>query len=290
MVAPVAPAPGNNVNSLLAKPWLRSAFFLGLGYAGLVLMLLLIENRLVFPATTAQQHWQDAPSPDIQDVHLTCADGTRIHAWWCPCPGSDQALLYLHGNGGNLSHRGGSIIKLRDILQASTLIIDYPGYGKSAGTPTEQGCYQAADAAYDWLTQEKKIAPTKILLYGASLGGGVAVELASRKDHRALILVKTFTSMPAVASDIYWWLPVPIHALMNNRFDNISKLPSCRRPVFIGHGTDDTMIRYAHGEKLYQAANEPKRLLPMPGTDHNDKLPGEFFTSLKEFLQQHPVE
>ena len=156
-------------------------------------------------------------------MNLTSADGTHIHGWWIPAK-SDRAILYFHGNAGNLSWRGPSIVNLRDALDASVLIIDYPGYGKSEGSPSEQGCYAAADAAYDWLIGEKKIAPRKLSIYGASLGGGVAVDLASRKEHRALILVKTFTSLPDAASSLYWWLPVPKQALMTNRFDSLSKI------------------------------------------------------------------
>jgi hypothetical protein len=275
---------------LLTKPWMRSALYAVFGYVGLVAMLLFFENKLVYHPCTAATQWLPAPSRDIQDVDLTCTDGTRVHAWYCPCPSSDEALLYCHGNAGNLSHRGASIVKLRELLMVSVLIVDYPGYGKSDGSPSEQGCYQAVDAAYAWLTDEKKIVPKKILLYGASLGGGVITDLASRKDHRALVLIKTFTSLPDVASELYWWLPVPKHALMRNRFDSLSKISSCHRPVFIAHGTRDELIPYAHGERLYQAANEPKRFLPITGGGHNDPLPEEFFISLKDFLQKHPVE
>jgi fermentation-respiration switch protein FrsA (DUF1100 family) len=271
--------------------WRRRALFYLAGYVGLVLMLLFFENRLVFVPTTAAQHWQPAPSPDIQDVELTCADGTRIHAWWCPCPDSDEAVLICHGNAGNLSHRGDTVVRLRDILRASVLIFDYPGYGKSDGSPTEQGCYQSADAGYAWLIGEKKFASKKILLYGESLGGGVSVDLASRKDHRALVLIKTFTSVPDVACDIYWWLPMPIRPLMSNRFDNISKMSSCRRPVFIGHGMTDELIPYEHGQKLFQAANEPKEFFAIAdGGGHNEKIPVAFFTTLKDFLRRHPVD
>ena len=126
-----------------------------------------------------------------------------------------------------------------------------------------------------WLTAEKKIAPRKISLYGASLGGGVAVDLASRKEHRALILVKTFTSLPDAAGHLYWWLPVPKKAMMTNRFDSLSKIGRCHSPVFIAHGTADTLIPHSQGEQLFEAANEPKRFAPMPGKDHNDELPTE---------------
>ncbi len=269
------------------KPYLRSALYLLLGYAGLVLMLLLLENSLLFHPS---HDWVSPPVPEIEDVQLACADGTRVHAWFLPAKDSDSVLLYCHGNAGNLSHRGPSIVRMRGLLNASVLIIDYPGYGKSEGKPSEHGCYQAADAAYAFLTDTKKFAPKKILLYGGSLGGGVATDLASRKEHRALILVKTFTSAPDVACDIYWWLPVPIHVLMRNRFDNITKIKACKRPLFIAHGTADEVIPFAHGERLFAAANEPKRFLPLPGDGHNDPLPEEFFTSLREFLQKNPVE
>ncbi len=272
------------------KPWKRSALYVVVGYAGLVAMLLFFENKLVYQPCTAETEWVPAPIRDIQDVELTCTDGTRVHAWYCPCPESADALLYCHGNAGNLSHRGASIVKMRELLKVSVLIIDYPGYGKSEGSPSEQGCYQAVDAAYVWLTDEKKIAPKKIILYGASLGGGVITDLASRKDHRALVLIKTFTSLPDVASELYWWLPVPKHALMRNRFDSLSKISSCHRPVFIAHGTRDEVVPYAQGERLFQAANKPKQFLPIEGDGHNDPLPEEFFIALKDFLAKHPVE
>ena len=274
----------------MRKPIIRSGIYLAVGYAGLMLMLVTLENKLVYVPRTAAQDWVAPPSADIQDIELNCADGTRIHAWYLPHPTSDQALLYCHGNAGNLSHRGNSIVKMRDVLDVSVLIIDYPGYGKSEGIPSEQGCYQAADAAYEWLCEKKNIEPKKILLYGGSLGGGVAVDLASRKEHRGIVLVNTYTTLPDTACSIYWWAPVPIRALMTNRFDNISKINKCRRPVMIVHGTDDELIPYSQGERLFAAANEPKQFVSIPGNTHNDPLPADFFTTLKEFLKKHPAD
>ncbi|MBM3993020.1 MAG: alpha/beta hydrolase [Planctomycetes bacterium] len=267
--------------------WVRSALYIVLVYVGIVAMLLFFENWLVFQPTKAAQHWQPPPSPDIEDVELAAADGARIHAWWCPAKDSDPAILYCHGNAGNLSHRGNSIVKLRQKLNASVLIVDYPGYGKSEGAPTEQGCYSAADAGYDWLLSKKKFPPTKIILYGGSLGGGVVTDLASRKDHRALVLIKTFSSLPDVASDLYWWLPAPKSWLMSNRFESIQKIGSIRRPVFIAHGTADALIPFEHGKRLFAAANEPKCFYEMPGHDHNMPLPDAMFTALDEFLSKH---
>lgn len=241
-----------------------------------------LENRLIYRPVTATEDWQPPPSSPVEDVQLSLADGTNIHAWWCPREGADSALLYCHGNAGNLSHRGRVIQQLQALMEVSVLIFDYPGYGKSTGRPTEKGCYAAADAAYDWLTQ--KVRPERILLYGSSLGGGVAVDVGSRRPHRALILDKTFTSMPDVAQQLYPWLPV--RWLMHNRFDNLAKIGKCRRPVFISHGTTDDLVPFSQSERLFAAANEPKRFFRIEACGHNDPVPRQCFDELRSFLAE----
>ncbi len=257
-------------------------------YVGVALVLMAFENSLVYHPTPAALSWEPPPRSDVRDIWLDPAEGERIHGWWLPAPDSPGALLYLHGNAGNLSHRGPTVVRLRDTLGLSVLIIDYPGFGKSTGTPTEAGCYRAADAAYDWLTNERKIDPRQIVLFGKSLGGGVATYLASRKEHRALALVKTYTSLPDVGSTIYPWLPVRL--LMRNRFDSLSRIAACHRPVIVAHGTTDELIPFALGQRLYEAANEPKEFLAMPNHGHNDEFPASFYTGLREFLRKHRAE
>src|SRR5262249_23613263 len=144
-------------------------------------------------------------------------------------------VLYCHGNAGNLSHRGEGVLRWHQLLGQSVLIFDYPGYGRSEGKPSEAGCYAAADAAYAWLTETKKVLPQDLLIYAGSLGGGVAVALASRRPHRALVLVGTFTSIPDMAQRQFPWLPA--RWLVRNRFDNLGKIGRCTRPVFLAHGT-----------------------------------------------------
>ena len=244
-------------------------------------MLMFFENRLVFIPTRASDDWQAAPSRFFQDVDLVCAKGTKLHGWWCPYADSGQAVLYLHGNAGNLSHRGPSVQKVRDLLKMNVLIVDYPGYGKSEGSPTEMGCYYAADAAYDWLIEQQKIEPERIILYGVSLGGAVAVDLASRKKHEVLVLIKTFTSVPDVGQYRYPWLPV--RWLVRNRFNSLNKIEFCARPIFVAHSPDDELIPFALGKKLFDAANEPKDFFTLQG-GHNESLPKEFFASLQAFL------
>jgi uncharacterized protein len=261
----------------------RWLFILLLGYLGAIVVLMLLENSLVYrPA--GPDDWIPPPNPLIQDVEFTSATGDKIHAWWLPRTGSTGAVLYFHGNAGNLSWRGNSMAKLGEQLGEPVLIIDYPGYGKSGGRPGEAGCYAAADAAYEWLTKTQRIAANHILLYGGSLGGAIAVDLASRKPYRALILVKTFTSAPDVGQCVFPYLP--IRWVMRNRLDSLSKIERCKQPIFIAHGDADRVVPFAQGQRLYEAAPQPKKFLRLPGADHNDALPPEFFTSLKQFLAE----
>jgi fermentation-respiration switch protein FrsA (DUF1100 family) len=254
------------------------------GYGGVLIVLMALENRFVYYPTPASEDWQPPPNDRVQDIELRSADGTRIHAWWCPVEGARGAVLYCHGNAGNLSHRGSGVAGLQQVLGESVLIFDYPGYGKSEGRPSEAGCYAAADAAYDWLVKDQKIAPERILLYGGSMGGGVAVDLASRKPCRAVVLLKTFTTMPDVGAAIYPWLPV--RWVMRNRFDNLAKIGKIHVPVFIAQGTADRLIPFAHGKRLFAAANEPKAFFAMEGADHNDPAPVKMFSALVEFLDK----
>jgi fermentation-respiration switch protein FrsA (DUF1100 family) len=254
-------------------------------------VLLCLENRLLFHPLRAKDYWLPPPNARVQDVELHTASGTRIHAWWCPVKDWQPAqgsLLYCHGNAGNLSCRSDAVALWQHELGISVLIFDYPGYGRSEGTPTEAGCYASAEAAYLWLTRTMNVPPESVLLYGGSLGGGVAVDLASRQPHRALILVKTFTSIPDAAQSVYPWLPA--RWLVRNRFDNFEKIGRCTRPIFIAHGTADRLISFAQGKRLFEAAPEPKRFLAMPGLDHNDGLSPEFFSALRSFLDETAPE
>ncbi len=156
---------------------------------GALIVLLALENRLLYPGSSFAEGWADpAPGNDIQDIELISRDGNTIHAWWAQVAGwkpADRAILYSHGNGGNLSMREWNITEWRKTLQKPVLIYDYPGYGKSTGRPTEAGCYAASDAAYDWLVDQQKVPPSQLILIGSSLGAAMSVDLAARRHHRA---------------------------------------------------------------------------------------------------------
>lgn len=240
-----------------------------------------MENRLLYYPAPAKDDASPLPSP-LEDVTLALADGKKVHARWAPNLRSNGVILYCHGNAGNLEQRGGLVKELYDALGESILIFDYPGYGRSEGKPSESGCYASGQAAYDWLVRQKNIDPRRIVLYGESLGGGVAVDLASRNPHRALVLVRTFTSVPEVAEDQFPLLLGDL--LVNNRFDSLKKLPLCRQPVFIAQADQDRMIPFRHGKRLLAACPGPAEFCHLKNLGHNDPLPDEFYLAVRSFL------
>lgn len=251
---------------------------------GTVVLMKWLENRFVYPGNTAAESWVACPVDDYEEMQTTSADGTAIHGWFFPASGPDVVVL-AHGNGGNLSHRARIAIELRKTLSTSVLLFDYPGYGKSGGKPSEAGCYAAGDAAIEWLANVKGVPKKNLILFGESLGGGVAAELAVRHEHKALVLTKTFTSLPAAAKDLFPFLPT--NWLMSNRFETIKKLPGIRTPVFVAHGTEDRTVPFLHGEALFAAANEPKAFHRMEGQEHNAWFTSDFYTALNSFLEHN---
>jgi fermentation-respiration switch protein FrsA (DUF1100 family) len=265
----------------------RSIILLGLGYVGVVIVFTFLERGLVFRPSLANQSWNPPIDPDTQDTTITLRDAPPIHAWWLPPrDAAAGAILLAHGNGGNLSHRGQFAADLRRTLGTGVLMFDYPGYGKSEGKPSEAACYAAAEAAYNWLTTEAKIPRNRIVLLGESLGGGPAVELATHHEHRAIVLLFTFTSLPAAAKVHYPWLPT--HTFMKYRFDNLAKIGQCPRPIFIAHGMADEVVPFAHGEALFAAANAPKEFLRVQGAGHGYAEVGpHMLAPLATFLSKH---
>jgi fermentation-respiration switch protein FrsA (DUF1100 family) len=264
----------------------RLAAFGFYAYVGVLVVLLILENRFLFRPIVHTEEWHDPPAGlVVEDVELTSADGTRLHAWWSAPPGwepSRGAMLYCHGNAGNLSGRGETLLRWQQRLGYATLIFDYPGFGRSGGRPSEAGCYAAGDAAYEWLTGVKKVRPRDLVLYGGSLGGGIATDLAWRRPFRALVLVAAFTSFPDMAQKTVPWFPA--RWLVRNQFDNLRKIATVRGPVFIAHGTADALVPFTQGERLFAAAAGPKAFFPMPGHGHNNTPGPDFYEAVRDFL------
>jgi fermentation-respiration switch protein FrsA (DUF1100 family) len=239
-----------------------------------------LESSLLYHPVRSTDTAPLALTPPLQDVELRTADGIRIQARWCPHAQAQGALLYCPGNAGNLDGRARLVHELWEALGESVLIFDYPGYGRSDGTPTEAGCYAAAEAAYQWLSQQ--VPPERIVFYGESLGGGVAVEMASRHPHRALVLVRTFSSIADVAQA---QLSAFARLLVTSRFDSLAKIGKCGRPIFIAQADRDRVIPFVQGERLYSRCPGPAELYRLQGLDHNDPLPAAFYSRLRAFLQ-----
>ncbi len=241
-----------------------------------------VEQSLLYhPKPSQGENLCQGPTP-AQDLTLVTHKKCKIHAQWWSHPRGRGAILYCPGNAGNLESRIWLVQELRRNLEESVLIFDYPGYGRSEGKPSEPDCYAAVDAAYRWLTEVQGIPPDRIIVYGESLGGGVAVNLASRKPHRALVLNRTFTSAPDVAEA---QLPLlPVHWFMTNRFDNLQKIPHCTRPIFIAQADQDRLIPFSHGRKLRDASRVPTQLFVLEGLGHNDLVGPSFYAALREFL------
>jgi fermentation-respiration switch protein FrsA (DUF1100 family) len=200
------------------------------------------------------------------DFTITTADGEKLNVWWVPVANPRGAVLLFHGNAGNISHRIDYAVMFRQLGYA-TLLVDYRGYGRSSGKPSEEGTYQDADAAWRWLTETRGLKERDIVLFGESLGGGVASWLASRHTPRALVLASTFTSAVDLGAELYRFLPVRL--ISRFRYDTLSRLPEVRAPVLVVHSPGDDIIPYSHGQRLYSAAREPKAFLELSG-GHND--------------------
>ena len=255
-------------------------------YLFLVLALMALEETLVYPRGGT---FRAAPGLEHEDFTIESSDGVRLHAWFCPCPGPvDSArpvVLFCHGNGGELTMRAPVAREWQEALGADVLLFDYRGFGRSTGHPTEVGLSRDAHAAYDWLIVERGIEPDRILLVGRSLGGAVAIRLASEVDHRALVLQSTFTSLPDVAASVYPW--VPVHAVMRNRWDSAKRIGWRPRPVFVSHGERDEIIPTTLGRRLFELANEPKQWFLEKNRSHNDPPEPAYYDSVRRFLEIH---
>ena len=259
-----------------------------IAYAGLALVVYLFQPGLIYYPEVghAVSATPNQAGLDYEDVKLVTADGVTVHGWFVPSSQPRGTVLFLHGNAGNISHRLDSLLMFQR-LGYSTLIIDYRGYGNSTGKPSEQGTYLDAEAAWDYLTQTRKIPPATIVLFGESLGGAVAAWLATRHEPAALAIASGFTSVPDLAAKFYPYLPV--RWLSRYSYDTREYLRSVAAPVFIAHSPDDEIIPFQQGRELYQAAKSPKRFLELSG-GHNE---GFIFAreawvqALGEFLNEH---
>jgi len=268
---------------------LRFLLLLIFVYVGLTAVLFVFQPRLVFLPHIGGRELAATPAEiglDYREVWLDTEDGERLHAWWVPHPDPLAVLHFSHGNAGNISHRLDSL-RIFHALGLSVLMYDYRGYGQSSGRPTEPGLYLDAEAAWNWLLDDAGVEPERIVLFGRSLGGAVAAELAARKTPGALILESTFTSVPDIAAEIYWWLPVRLLARL--QFDAREAVARSDQPTLIVHSPDDEIVPFSHGQALLDSAPQPRALLELRGSHNTGFLLSEqsYREGLASFLGEH---
>ncbi len=234
------------------------------------------KNMIYFPTQSLIAD-PSAVGLKFDNIKMEISGGEIVHGWYVPAEKEIATILFFHGNGGNISHRLETIRLLHD-LGLSVFIIDYRGYGQSGGEPSESNSYADAEAAYQYLIDSLGKTPEKIIIMGRSLGGAIAVELAMQKRVAGLIVESSFSSAGALGQEMF--STVPIKLILKHKYDSIKKIGRINIPKLIIHSSEDDMIPFHHGRKLYEAASEPKKFLEISGP-HTDG----FLISIDKYRQ-----
>ena len=230
--------------------------------------------------------WTATPASEglaFEEVTLESSDGQKLSAWYLPSADPKGTILFLHGNKQNIS-LDLDALKMFQGLGFNVFTLDYRGYGKSEGSPSEEGMYQDAQAAWDWLVRVKQESQERIVISGRSLGAAVAADLASKNKSRALILEAAFTSLPEAAQDLYPYFPAKVFSKYH--YDTFSKLPRIHCPVLIVHSRQDELIPFRHAERLYAALPGKRDFIELGGPHKGGYKPtlGQYHDGVKRFL------
>lgn len=280
---------------LLPRLLLTLGSVLAIAYTSTCLFLLVRQNRLIFLPSANIETTPELFNLPYQDVWLPVSSGSgkpeRVHGWWIPAAGpATGVVLFLHGNGFNIGANASQAHRFHQI-GLPVLLIDYRGYGQSdGGFPTESKVYQDAQAAWSYLTRERQIRPHQIFIYGHSLGGAIAVDLAMQHPEAAgLIVESSFTSIREMIDHRGRYGIFPVNLILTQRFDSIDKVKSLQLPVLFIHGTADTLIPPQMSQSLFAATPEPKQLVLVPGAGHNNvaELGGfQYLQAIRSFVGQ----
>ncbi|AVI61370.1 alpha/beta hydrolase [Halomonas sp. GFAJ-1] len=275
----------------MARMMAKTVLSLAIIYALLVALMWAFQERLLYLPNAGREHIATPSDRGLvwEAVTLTTEDNVALDAWWVPAPNPRASLLFFHGNAGNISHRLESIAQFQR-LGLSVLIIDYRGYGRSEGSPSEAGTALDARAAWQWLRDEGN-ETDEIVVFGRSLGAAVAAELAaSLEEHHAapaaVILESPFRSVPELAQQLYPFLPARWLARIDYPVE--SYVTQISALLLVIHSRDDEIIPFAQGEAVYQAAQEPKQLLEIQGGHNTGFLDSEptYSESIDAFLRE----
>jgi uncharacterized protein len=254
-------------------------------------MLAWLERRLIYYPSHEIAYPLAAFGAGAEEVRF--GERGRLHGIFLPSdlstsgsPAAARTVVFFHGNGGNLSHRAPLMARMRTVLGANVFIFDYQGYGQSGGRPSEAATAADARAAIDYLTGRGDIDPRRIAYYGESLGGAVAIDLARDFPPAGLVVQSAFTSLGEMTRLHYPALGFLL-PFASMRYDALASIRSVQTPLLVIHGGADTLVPADHGRHLFEAANEPKRLVIVPDADHNDVIV-KAGASFWEALREHP--
>lgn len=235
-------------------------------YIVICLLMFLFQRYLIyFPDKTVFFTPRHINLP-YENIEYKTSDDISINGWFIPADSSENTLLFCHGNAGNISHRLESI-QIFNRLKLDVFIFDYRGFGKSEGKPDEQGTYLDAKGAWDFLVKEKDVDPSRIIIFGRSLGSGIASWLARETEPAGLILESSYTSLPDLAAKIYPFFPV--RWLSRYNYPTRENLDHIDCPVLFIHSRGDEIIPFDLGEQNFIAASDPKEFMEIQGS-HND--------------------
>ena len=251
-----------------------------------MLLLSLFADRiaafLLFHPWKPNADWQPT-TPNSESVRFPTADGSLLDAIYFPCEHPKGIVLYSHGNGDTLKNLEPIADFYRKEFQISILIYDYRGYGRSGGKPTASGILEDGRAARKWLARREQIDMSEIIQMGFSLGGAVAVDLASQDGAKGLILQSTFTSLPDMASRMFPFLPARL--LLHQQLDSVKKIRQYKGPLLLSHGSADGTVPYQQGQKLYLTAGGSKTLYTVENGSHFPPGDREYFDLVRRFLR-----
>ena len=254
----------------------------GLGYLAIAVGMYVFQGDFLYVRDPARTLPANASLPDVTERVLKTPDGEHLIAWYAKAKPGQPTLLYFHGNGGALEIRRERITKYMN-RGRGMFMLAYRGYSGSTGVPSEAANIADAKLAYDTLINDG-IRPDDIILYGESLGTGIAIQVAVEKKVRGLILESPYTSMLERASQIYWWLPV--RWLLRDHYMSRDFIKQVHVPLFILHGEADTLVPVAMGRELFSLANEPKDIVTLPGAGHNDHWQFGSFEAINSWIDR----
>lgn len=243
----------------------------------------LLERQFVYPIPPLERGNWEPHRFEYEDILFQSEDGTQLHGWFLPRAGAKRTILYCHPSEEQVADNGRLASALGRRLDAEVLVFDYRGYGKSDGKPYEQGVIADGRSAQRWLAERTGREVDDIVLIGRSIGGGVATALAVELGAKALILQNTFTRLTEAAALRVPWFPVAW--FMTNRFPSIRRITNYHGPLFVAHGAQDAVVPLRMGRRLVRASpSQHKVFFPIPGGQHDDPMPPDFYEDLLVFL------